>query len=461
MLSKKLTTFLSLLVCVCTLFAGCAGNTAKPAENIPKESQAVETEKAAEESAATEPNASQSAPAAMDSTTALVEIDFWNALNGKNGETVKALVDKFNASQDKVIVNLVQQADYYESATKLQAALISNTQPVMSMLEITQVGEFGLKNALADLGQYFTPEETDQYVEGLMKNSYVNDKLVAIPFNRSTPILYFNKDMLREKGLDENGPKNWEELRSFANAISDPANDIYGLEIPIDIWFYEAGAFQQGGHVIDDQGNADFNNEAGWAIAQLWQDMIKEGSMKAPVGQDYNAWDVAANDFLTQKVAMIETSTGALAGFLENSQGAFEVGTAFLPAGKEFGTPTGGACLSVLDKATEEQKAAAVEFIKFATNAENAAEFSKATGYLPVNKQAVESPLLQELYTQYPQFRIAFDQLEYAKSRPPIVGMREISVIIQEELKAAMADTNITVQSALEKAQQQAEDILA
>lgn len=393
------------------------------------------------------------------------QVTFWYSITGKNGEYLVSMAEKFNATPEAVKqgieIHAVSQGDYYQNATKLQSSLVSNTQPDMTLLEVAQVGEFGYSGALADLGEWFSKEEISDYIEGLMKNSYIGGKLVAVPFNRSTPILYINKTLLREAGLDEKGPQNWDELEAFARKLTNPEKGIYGFSTPIDIWFYEAGVFQQGGTIFNpDESEVTFNGPEGVAIVQLWQDMVKEGIMKAPVGQDYNAWDVVNSDLASGKVAMGQLSTASLSGLLNTTKGKFDLGTAFLPAGKKRGVPTGGACLVILAKAPAANKKAAAAFIKYLTNTENAAAFSEASGYMPATYSAVKSERIQKLYAQYPQYEVAYRQLEYANTRPMRKGYREMSVIMQEEFKKAMRDTSISPQAVVESAAQKVQELI-
>lgn len=97
------------------------------------------------------------------------------------------------------------------------------------MLEIAQVGQFGYSGVLVDLGVYFSEEEIGKYQKGLMKNSFINDKFVAVPFNRSTPILYMNLFMLKNAGLDPAGPKNWDELKEYAKKLTNYKAALYSF----------------------------------------------------------------------------------------------------------------------------------------------------------------------------------------------------------------------------------------
>jgi len=390
-----------------------------------------------------------------------VHLDFWYSLRGKNGEFIAELTDKFNKSQSAIEVKAISQGDYYQNAAKLQSSIVSNTQPDVTLLEVAQVGQFGYSGALADLGPWFAEKEQANFLEGLMKNSYIDGKFVAVPFCRSTPILYVNKSMLKAAGLDEKGPRTWDELVEFSRKLTNAEKGIFGFSTPIDIWFYEAGVFQQGGSIFSaDEKKTAFDSPEGTAIVKLWQDMVREGIMKAPVGQDYNAWDVVRNDFATGKTAMVQLSTASLGGLIEVSEGVFELGTAFLPAGKQRGVPTGGACLVVLEKSPKEKRAAAAEFLKFMTNEENAALFSEVTGYMPVTHEAAASERIRALHAKHPQYRVALEQLEHAKTRPMIKGYREMSVLMQEEFKKPMRDLSIDPETSVKAAAAQVQELL-
>ncbi|TGU66716.1 extracellular solute-binding protein, partial [Mesorhizobium sp. M00.F.Ca.ET.186.01.1.1] len=125
---------------------------------------------------------------------------------------------------------------------------------------------------LEDLTPYSQGDEK-KYIPGLMKNSYWKDKLYAVPFNRSTPLLYINRDMLKAAGLDPNGPKSWDELISYSQKLVKKEGDKvtrYGFSTPVDIWFYEALVFQSGGSILSEDGKElTLNNESGKAPLEL------------------------------------------------------------------------------------------------------------------------------------------------------------------------------------------------
>lgn len=403
----------------------------------------------------------QQAPAA--SGQGPVEIDFWYALGGKNGEVIEELVNKFNSEQNEVIVNASYQGDYYENHAKVMSSIAAGNPPDLTMVEIGSIAAFAESGALEPLESYVNGSDgvdLNDYIPGLLGNSYWKERLYAIPFNRSTPLLYINRDMLKQAGLPVEGPKTWEELRSFAEKLSGGEGEkrTWGFSTPIDIWFYEALVFQNGGSILSENGEkVMFNQPAGVEPLMFWKEMIDADIMKMPPGEKYNAWDVAKSDFINQKVAMIFTSTGDLNGLLE--QAAFEVGTAFLPAKKSYGAPTGGANLVILAKSSAEEKAAAWTFIKWLTSPENTAFFSKGTGYMPVRQSALQLDVMEQLYAEKPQFEVAVKQLEHAQARPMAPGYKELQEIIMAELQRAILG-QATPQEALDAAADKAKKLL-
>ncbi|WP_282192366.1 ABC transporter substrate-binding protein [Romboutsia ilealis] len=381
-----------------------------------------------------------------------VQIEFWNALTGKNEEILKGFVDEFNDQSENVEVNMVSQGDYWENGTKLQAAIAAKNQPDLTMLEITQISQFASFGTLANVDDYISDETKEDFLDGLMREAEYNGETVAVPLNRSTPLLYINKDMCESAGLDPAGPKNWEELKVYAEKLTNKEEGIVGLAVPIDIWFYEALIYQQGGEIVDSNNQVAFNNEKGIKALELWQDMMKEGTMQLPAGEGYDAWDTAKDAFINGKAGMTLQSTASLAGILEQTQERFTVNTAFLPGDTQYGVPTGGANLVIMEGSSEEEKQAASEFIEFMSEKENVIKFSMDTGYMPTTKSALESEEMSKLYEEKPQYKVAVDQLEYASKRPSVVGYVEASEKLMNEMKKCLMDLNIDAKETLNKA---------
>ncbi|NOU76862.1 extracellular solute-binding protein [Paenibacillus sp. LMG 31458] len=390
-----------------------------------------------------------------------VTIEFWYSQQTVIGNQLQKLVDSFNSSQQGIEVKGVNLSDAGALSTKLQASIVAGNQPALAMLATTQTGEYALANTLEDLNKYFKKNELDQIHEGLFGNALIGDKLAGIPYNRSTMVMYYNKDMLRKAGLNEEGPKTWEELRQFSTKLSDKNTGNYGFQMPMDVILFETSVLQQGGKMFsDDHKKVAFDSTSGIDVIKYYQDMVKNGYMKVPAGTGTASYTSAHNDFLNQKTAMIVSTSAVTTTMLESAKDKFELGVAMLPAGTQYGASTNGYNLTVLAKAPEDQKKASVEFIKYLLQKDNAAQMSAGTGYIPNTKEAVDSEQIKQLWTKTPQYRTAYEQLKYAKARPVMKGYTEIANKIQDEFKKALMDPSIAPDQAIKSMASQVQQII-
>lgn len=356
----KKFSFISIVLCMTLSIAGCGGTN--------------QTKNAAGNQSGSGEAKSESAAA---STT---KIDYWYAQSAQLSKATEDMISKYNSSQSAVAVTGVNLGDASALATKLQAAILAGNQPAIAMLATTQTSEFGLSRTLEDLKTFFSKEEIDAFHPGMLNNAMIKDQLLGVPFYRSTFVMYYNKNMLRDAGLPEVGPKNWDELKSFALKTTDKSKSIVGFEMPIDVIFFEDSVFQQNGQMFSaDEKQVAFDNEAGYATVKLYQDMMKNGSMKIPSGQDSNSHLAAINDFVSQKASIIFTTSATLPTILEGTKDKFEVGVGFLPAGKQYAASTTGSNLSILAKSSVQEKKAAAAFIKWIVQKENVAQLSELT----------------------------------------------------------------------------------
>ncbi|WP_195574174.1 ABC transporter substrate-binding protein [Paenibacillus sp. 1001270B_150601_E10] len=390
-----------------------------------------------------------------------VEITYWYSWGDKIAENNENLVKMFNESQDEVIVKAEYQGSYADQHSKAQAAFAAGNAPEVWQNEIASVGVFAESGMTQDLTPFVEKDQVDMkdFIPGLMGNSYVNGKLYALPYLRSTPILYLNRTMLKEAGLDPAGPKNWAEFEDYARKLTIK-DQRYGISMPIDIWFYEGFVRQSGGTMISEDGkSAAFNNETGIEPVKLWLKMKEEGIMN--IGTTDDAGSQAKTDFHNQRAAMIFSSTADLTNNMKvaEEQG-FELGTTFMPANHTYGVPTGGANLVMTSGLSPEKQEAAWKFIKWMTDKEQTIYASSFTGYLPSRISAVESDEMKKLYEEKPLFKVAVDQLEYAGPRPMQKVYPEIAEIIKDEILRAVVDPSISAEAAVAEAAKKADALL-
>ncbi len=390
------------------------------------------------------------------------EVVFWTSMSGGMGETVDEIVKTYNESQDKVHVSVEFQGNYYDMAAKLQTAVTSGEIPHIAQLEMGRTKMFADYGILQDMTEPAKEAglDTTMFYDGLMTSCDWGEGLYALPFNRSTPMFYYNKDMFREVGLDpETPPATWEDLKTYAEKLSI-ADQRWGFEMPIDAWFYEAFIMQSGGNILnEDETDIAFNNEKGTDPLHLWKDMVHEGWMKTPPGKEYNSYEAARSDFSAGITGMIICSSGDL-GTLTSSCN-FDLGTAFLPKNDRFGVPTGGANV-VMMTGHEEDTAATMDFLKYLTSPDVAGLWSSKTGYVPSSAAAAESQVYKEFLASNANAGTALAQMEFTDiPRPVNENYPQIHAeIMMTEIQRCMEEDNYTPEQAVQAISDQTKKLL-
>lgn len=401
----------------------------------------------------------------------VTEVTFWHSMGGKGGEAIDALVSEFNTSQSEIKVVAEYQGSYDDSINKLKSAALGNSGP-----DIMQLYEVGTK-WMIDSG-YATPMQElidrDGYdisslEENILDYYTIDGSLYSMPFNTSTPILYYNKTAFEEVGLDpEVAPKNFDEILEFSEKLK--TDDRYGYSMQVYGWFFEQFLIKQGldyaneGNGREGAATAVVFDENGGALNIIdgWKMLIDSG-LVANFGR---SGDAVIDGFSSGKVAMMIASTSNLSSIKSKVDGSFELGTAYLPAVSatdQGGVSIGGASLWIMDKGNDEKQNAAFEFIKFMVSAESQAKWAAATGYFSVTKDAYEIDSMVQHLEENPQFQTAIDQLRESNNQSgALLGVfpearasieENIEKVLNNEIDSASAVSNIakTINSALEK----------
>ena len=395
-----------------------------------------------------------------------VKVRFWYGLGGQPGEIMKAQVAKFNASQSAAEVELVFQQSYAGVQQKFQAALVGGDLPELVQLEIHSTPQFALQGALTPLDTFFANDTAFNFADffpASLISQRIEGKLYGLPINRSTPVMYFNKDMFKAAGLDPaKPPKTWSEFRDAAQKLAKTENGelkVAGFDPQPETWYFEAMVWGNGG----DFASADLKSatfaQPGAEILQLWADMIYKDKTARLVGGE-NAGEQRRQNFIQGRSAMFFASTGAVAGLL-NDVKTFEWMTAFVPGsdGKQPGIPTGGATAGIPAKISDDRKQAAWEFLKWFTSPEQAASWSEQTGYFPVRQSAVDTLTKKGYYDKAPQYKTAVDQLVNARQAPLTGAWPAISDVIAKGMEEVLIN-NVPALDAMTRAQQKSTDLL-
>lgn len=395
-----------------------------------------------------------------------IVVNYWFCIGSALEAVVQEQIADFNASQDAIEVVGTFQGYYGDASAKIQAALVAGNQPEIVMLERATVPQYHAVGALEDLTAYVERDafDIDSFNEGLMNFSYYDGQLVSLPLNRSTPILFYNKDAFEAAGLDpEAPPETWDEMIAFCRQILSDESEAtveYGIEFPIDTFVFQSLVPQAGGTMLnEDLTDIGFNNASGLAAFEYLLTLRDEGLLKVPPVTD--SYTVTKQDFYSGTVAMMIESTGALKDTLTQTEGNFEVGTAFLPMDLTYAVQTGGGNIGILSACSTEQKDAAWEFIKFMYSEESGAKFIEGTGYIPVTDTIKNSPVVQAVWAEYPQYQTAYDQLSYVVEPGQHANWNEVNAVISTNLQAVIFDDQMTPQQALDAMSEGAQTALA
>jgi sn-glycerol 3-phosphate transport system substrate-binding protein len=343
-------------------------------------------------------------------------ITFWSNHPGKSKDIELELISRFEAANPGLKVNLVDGGGNYEElATKFNAALSGGELPDVVVLSDVWWFNFALNEAIAPLDDLFGKAgvDTGDYVDALFADYLFADKHFALPYARSTPLFYYNKEVWTAAGLPDRGPATWQEFDEWGPKIQAAVGDgklahAWGNAKDYLGWTFEGPIWTFGGG-YSNEWELTFNSEKTIAAGEFLRSMIHEKKY-AGVSNDI------ANDFSAGLAASMIASTGDLSGVTANA--GFEFGTAFLPAPDGVaGCPTGGAGLAIPAGISDERKANALKFIDFHTNAASTAHFSQNTGYMPVRKSAVNDPGMAAFLAANPNAATAVDQLAHTRSQ--------------------------------------------
>jgi sn-glycerol 3-phosphate transport system substrate-binding protein len=387
-----------------------------------------------------------------------IEATLWFSYGGKNREVLLDLVARFNASQPRYLVTPTYQGDYFEALAKVRTALAAGVGPSFTHVVGEVVPYLARANVLEPLDAYEGAKSLP-FVPALGQRGAFrgaeNEPLWGIPFNRSTPIMYLNGALMKERGLSV--PTTWDELRTTARALTSHAggDTRWGFEVPINWWFWVAMVGQAGGEILEGD-TPTLGGAAGERALRYWQTLIHEDRvMRPPPGRDYNAWQATNQDYLAGRAAMVWTSTAFLRYLEENAK--FPVVAAPLPADVRKACPTGGTFFVLLRGAPPAEKEAAWAFLRFMCEAEQTISWATRTGYLPVTDEAVRRMEAEGYYDKHPNDRVAYTQLADVQPWPfspdlfriqrevveprledAVLKNRDAGVVLAEARKAAL-----------------------
>jgi sn-glycerol 3-phosphate transport system substrate-binding protein len=323
------------------------------------------------------------------------------------------------------------------------------------------------EEAIVPFDEFATGDAEKSWIKSFfpafMENSQTSGKTWGIPFQRSTIVLYWNKDAFKEAGLDpEKAPASWAEELSFAEKLTkrDAAGNAsqWGMQIPssgFPYWLFQALTTQNDVLLMNPAGDQTYYDKPAVIEAlQHWVDLGRKHKVMAPGVVE---WGTTPKDFFERKTAMMWTTTGNLTNVKANAK--FPFGVAMLPAQKRRGSPTGGGNFYIFKKASRGQQAAALKFAQWMTSPERAAQWGIDTGYVAVRPDAWETPVMKKYVEGFPAAAVARDQLPHAVAELSTHDNQRVTKALNDGLQAALTRAK-PAERAMKDAQAEAERLL-
>lgn len=434
---KKKLTLLAALVLSLGVFSACgnnAGNEEAPKEETKVEEKAEEGKEDAEKAEETEEE-KEAEPAKEGQT----EVIFWHAMGGGQGEALEGLVADFEAENPDVKITLQHQGGYGD----LNQILVATMQSPKDLPTITQAYpdwmlQFSEAGMVADLTDRVNGEDgiTDyeDILEGVRDEIEQDDKIIGIPFNKSTEVLWYNQDLFDELGLEN--PANFEELKEVAKKIKEEKG------IPAFGWdslsnFYVTYLKNKG---IEFGPDLDVTSPESIEAINYYLDGIKEGYFRIAGTDQY-----LSGPFANEQLAGYIGSNAGEVYVKEGVEGKFKYAAQAYPAEKAVQQGTN---VYMFEGASDEQKDAAFRFLKFLASKESQIKFGLATGYMPARTSAVEAEEYKNSDSEIP--KILEEASTKLFSRPLVPGSQQAYNDVASKLEEILSNPDSDVEAEME-----------
>jgi sn-glycerol 3-phosphate transport system substrate-binding protein len=405
-----------------------------------------------------------SAPALRAQAPVEIVFNYPIAVGGPITRIIDGYCEDFARENPGFRVRPIYAGSYQDTLTKTLTAMRGGDAPQLACLLAADI--FTLIGEDAVLAWDDLPGVDrawlDGFYPGFLENSRTGGKTWGVPFQRSTVVLYWNKEAFRAAGLDpETAPANWAQQVEFGQKLTQRQGDTttqWGIQIPssgFPYWLFQGLTTQADVRLMNAEGNRTFFADPKVAEAlQYWMDLATRHRVHPP---GIVEWGTTPRDFFERKVAMMWTTTGNLTNVRRNAPFPFGVG--MLPAGRRPGSPTGGGNLYLFKSANAAQREGAVKFTRFLTAPQRAAQWGIDTGYVAVTPEAFATPAMRAYLAEFPAAGVARDQLQHAVAELSTQENQRVTKALNDNLQAALTGRKQAA-PAMADAQAEAERIL-
>ncbi|MCZ4273452.1 sn-glycerol-3-phosphate ABC transporter substrate-binding protein UgpB [Maritalea porphyrae] len=385
-----------------------------------------------------------------NSASAQTEIQWWHAMGGTNGERVDKIATDFNATQTEYKVVPVYKGNYTETMTAAIAAFRAGQQP--HLVQVFEVGTatmmaakgaiYPVEQLMADAGEPF--DKSDYLPAVISYYQTPEGELLSMPFNSSTPVMWYNADALEAAGVEP--PKTWDDVKTAAKALVDNGMAC-GLSFGWQSWVMveNFSSWHNLPMGTKENGFAGFDTEFTFNNDQVINRLADIASMGADKQFVYGGRRGDSLPLFTNGECGMWMNSSAYYGSIK-SQATFNFGQTMLPLDTDVADAPqnsiiGGATLWALAGHEDEEYKGLAKFLTYMSSADVQAWWHQETGYVPITKAAAELSKSQGFYEANPGTDTAIKQLSLNEPTPNSRGIRfgnfvQVRDVINEEMEA-------------------------
>ena len=399
-----------------------------------------------------------------------IDLFFPVPVQGKLANEMQRLVEVFNKEHPDIHVTPVYSGSYDDTNLKTHAAIAAGKPPAVVIMSANFVREYVIDDEAEAFDPWIAKDGMtadgfmQQFWPALRLNATEQGHVYGVPFQNSTPLLYYSVDAFKDAGLDpDHPPATWQEWIDDARKLTKRDGGTttrWGLMMPGTYdylgWIVSGLAMSNGGDFYNTgYGGEVYYSQPSTVGAVRFLDAMVHKAKAMPEGvTDANAVTTA---FFQGRTGMMVLSTGSLSFVRENMKTPYR--TAFLPHEVVNAAPIGGASLIMPKGNSPERQAASWTLIKWLTSPSIAGGWSRFTGYFAPRIAAYDLPDMKAFIGEHPDAKVALDQLAYARgwfSTYNVVGVRKA---LESHVQAVLSGHE-TPDAAMAQAQLEADALM-
>ncbi len=388
-MKRKLLSVILGAAMAMSLLAGCGSNAGGGQQDAPAGAAETTAEEMAEASAAAETKADEGEATPSGEK---VTLQFWNVFTGSDGDILRQIVDNYNKTNTDNIEIQMDIMPNDQLQQKLPAAIATGTAPDLVLFGVENIAPYVSNDSLEDISDFWEVTGTDKnnILENVLELSHVDGKLYGTPMQYNVSYLYWNKDLFAAAGLDpEKAPETMEELAEYAEKLTDPSKNQYGLALPTSVTYMQF-LWANGGDADDPSTNQNLlDSEENLKTLEWLQDLMvnKKVSPENITGPEADTMLQAG------QIAMYMSGPWQINGLREQG---INFGIAPCVAGSAGAFSPAGGCSYVIPKGTQEsRKLAAYKFMQYWLTDDILKEWSQKNGFPVWSKTLMEDPEIQ------------------------------------------------------------------